>query len=381
MSSGRRSGKSQAAVNEAIKLVSKLPPGAIIWVVAPVFAQAMINWRKFRYFIPKEIIKSINKSEKYIEFINGTTVWIKSGDNPDTLRGEGIDLVVVDEAAMVKKDVWEEALRPALSDKKGKGIFISTPKGHNWFFDMWTRGQDPEFQDYESWSFPTAANPYIDPKEIDEARRTLPEMIYRQEFLAEFLDEIGAVFRGVESCIKGELSEPIPGDEYVMGADIAKYVDFTVLCVLNQRGELVAFERFNQIDWSIQKQRIIALAEKYNARVILDSTGVGDPIFEDLRNYGLNVEGYKFTNESKKQLVEGLSIAIEQSKISYPDIPVLINELRIFGFEISASGTIKYNAPAGYHDDCVISLALATYGSVLRNPDYKIIGGLGSHDL
>jgi len=382
LNSGRRFGKSQAAVNEAIKIAVALPPGSIEWVVAPVFAQAMINWRKFKFFLPKEIIKSVNKSEKYIELVNESTIWIKSGDNPDTLRGEGIDLVIVDEAAMVKKDVWEEALRPALADKQGKGIFISTPKGHNWFFDMWTRGQDPEFPDYESWSFPTAANPYIDPKEIDEARRTLPEMIYRQEFLAEFLDEIGAVFRGVEGCIKGELSpEPVHGDEYVMGVDVAKYVDFTVLCVLNQRGELVDFERFNQIDWSFQKQRIIAKAEKYNARVILDSTGVGDPIFEDMRNYGLNVEGYKFTNESKKQLVEGLSIAIEQNQISYPDIPVLTNELRIFGFEISATGAIKYNAPPGYHDDCVISLALATYGSVLRNPDYKIIGGLGRHDL
>ena len=382
LNSGRRFGKSQAAVNEAIKIAVALPQGSIIWVVAPVFAQAMINWRKFKFFLPKEIIKSVNKSEKYIELVNDSTIWIKSGDNPDTLRGEGIDLVIVDEAAMVKKDVWEEALRPALADKQGKGIFISTPKGHNWFFDMWTRGQDPEFPDYESWSFPTAANPYIDPKEIDEARRTLPEMIYRQEFLAEFLDEIGAVFRGVEGCIKGELSpDPVQGDEYVMGVDVAKYVDFTVLCVLNHRGELVDFERFNQIDWSFQKQRIIAKAEKYNARVVLDSTGVGDPIFEDLRNYGLNVEGYKFTHESKKKLVEGLSIAIEQNQISYPDIPVLINELRIFGFEISATGTIKYNAPAGYHDDCVISLALATYGSVLRNADYKIIGGLGKHDL
>ena len=382
LNSGRRFGKSQAAVNEAIKIAVALPPGSIEWVVAPVFAQAMINWRKFKFFLPKEIIKSVNKSEKYIELVNESTIWIKSGDNPDTLRGEGIDLVIVDEAAMVKKDVWEEALRPALADKQGKGIFISTPKGHNWFFDMWTRGQDPEFPDYESWSFPTAANPYIDPKEIDEARRTLPEMIYRQEFLAEFLDEIGAVFRGVEGCIKGELSpDPVQGDEYVMGVDVAKYVDFTVLCVLNQRGELVDFERFNQIDWSFQKQRIIAKAEKYNARVILDSTGVGDPIFEDMRNYGLNVEGYKFTNESKKKLVEGLSIAIEQNQIAYPDIPVLINELRIFGFEISATGAIKYNAPAGYHDDCVISLALATYGSVLRNADYKIIGGLGKHDL
>lgn len=381
LDSGRRFGKSHAAVNEAIKFSVK-KPNSMIWVVAPVFAQAMINWRKFKYFLPKELIKGeLHMTEKYIELINGSSIWIKSGDNPDTLRGEGIDLVVVDEAAMVKREVWEEALRPALSDKQGKGIFISTPKGHNWFFDMWTRGQDPEYKDYESWRFPTSSNPYIEPSEIEEARRTLPEIIFRQEYLAEFLDEIGAVFRGINSCIKGQLSECVVGDTYSMGVDVAKYVDFTVLTVMNQRGEVVEFDRFNQIDWAFQKQRIINMAEKYNARVYFDSTGVGDPTFEDLRNYGLNIEGYKFTNESKKQLIEGLSIAIEQAKISFPDIPVLINELRIFGFEISKQGLVRYNAPAGYHDDCVISLALATYGAVSKNEDYKIIGGLGRHDL
>ena len=118
LDSGRRFGKSHAAVNEAIKFAAQ-KPNSMIWVVAPVFAQAMINWRKFKYFLPKEIIKGpLHKTEKYIELINGSTIWIKSGDNPDTLRGEGIDLVIVDEAAMVKKEVWEEALRPALSDKR-----------------------------------------------------------------------------------------------------------------------------------------------------------------------------------------------------------------------------------------------------------------------
>jgi len=366
LAAGRRFGKSQAAVNEAIKF-ALTHNKKVVWIVAPVYSQAMIDWRMFKHFLPREVVKQLFLTEKYMELINGSTIWIKSGDNPDTLRGEGIDFLVIDEAAMIKQEVWEEALRPALSDKQGKAVMISSPKGHNWFFELWTRGQDPHFQEYQSWRFPTQQNPYILQAEISEAKETLPEMVFRQEFGAEFLDDIGAVFRGVERCIKGPFSEPNPGETYIMGVDLAKYTDYTVLSILDSRGHLVAFDRFNQIDWAFQKQRIITLAQKYKSKIIIDSTGVGDPIFEDLQRAGLQIEGYKFTNESKKQLIEGLSIAIEQQKIIYPDIPELINELRIFGYKIGKTGTITYNAPQGYHDDCVISIALANYGVQERN--------------
>lgn len=361
LAAGRRSGKSQAAVNEAITFALS-HNHAVVWVVAPTYSQAMINWRMFKQFLPHQLIKESHITEKYLELTNGSTIWIKSGDNPDTLRGEGLDFLIVDEAAIIKKDVWEEALRPALSDKQGKAVFISTPAGHNWFFDLWIRGQDSAYDNYESWRLPTSANPHIAATEIEEARQTLPELVYRQEYLSEFLDDIGAVFRGVERCVKNTFSEPQPGETYIMGVDLAKYQDFTVLCVMDSKGCLAAFDRFNQIDWNFQKQRIINMAQKYKAKIIIDSTGVGDPIFEDLRRVGLDIEGYKFTNESKKQLIEGLSIAIEQQKISYPDIPELINELRIFGYKYSAGGTISYNAPPGYHDDIVIALSLAQYG-------------------
>lgn len=367
LAAGRRFGKSQAAANEVIKFACTHKKSTS-WIVAPIFPQAMISWRMIKQILPHELIKTPHLTEKYIELINNSTIWIKSADNPDNLRGEGISFLVVDEAAMVKREAWEEVLRPALSDKRGRAVMISTPKGHNWFFEMWTRGQDPQFPQYQSWKFLTADNPYISPQEIEEARSTLPELVFRQEYMAEFLDDIGAVFRGVELCISGPFSEPQPNRIYILGVDLAKYTDFTVLCVMDDTGHLVAFDRFNQIDWAFQKQRIISTAQKFKAKIIIDSTGVGDPIWEDLKRAGLNIEGYKFTNESKKQLIEGLSIAIEQKSISYPDIPELINELRIFGYKISKTGAITYNAPQGYHDDCVISLALAAYGIARPKP-------------
>jgi hypothetical protein len=225
---------------------------------------------------------------------------------------------------------------------------------------MWTRGNDPLFPDYKSWAYPTSANPYISKIEIDEARKTLPTLVYQQEYEAAFLDDVGTVFRGVDAIIKGELQEP-RGGNYVMGADLAKLEDFTVLSVLDDKGHLCAFERFSELDWVFQRKRIVALAKKYRANVLIDSSGVGEPIFDELQREQLSVSGYKFTNASKKELVENLSIMIENMALSIANIPELINELKLFGYKLTSGGTVQYCAPESYHDDCVISLALAAW--------------------
>ncbi|MFZ3384738.1 MAG: terminase family protein [Candidatus Methanoperedens sp.] len=381
LAAGRRFGKTQAACYEAVQKAI-IQPGAVIWICAPIFGQAMISWRMIRQFMPLPLLKNFHLTEKFVELKNGSTIWIKSGDNPDNLRGEGLDFLVIDEAAMIKEEIWQEALRPALADKQGRAVIISTPKAHNWFFELWTRGQDPQYSDYQSWKLPTSANPYILAEEIEEAKRTLPELVFRQEFMAEFLDDIGAVFRGIHKCIGGKLHDLIEGESYVMGVDLAKYSDFSVISVMNQKGDLVAFDRFNKIDWAFQMERIKNLAQKYKAKVFVDSTGVGDPIFENLQRSGLDIVGYKFTNESKKQLIEGLSLAMELGKVHFPDIPEILHELTIFGYSVTASGTVVYSAPGSYHDDCVISLALANYGITARESSNLngcvFLGGLNS---
>jgi len=312
-------------------------------------------------FLNYDLVDSINRSELRITFINGSELWFKSADNPDALRGRGIDFLVIDEAATVKREAWENALRPSLSDTSGKAVFISTPKGHNWFFELWTRGNDPEYPNYQSWSHPTEANPYIPKTEIEEARHTLPDNVFRQEYMAEFLENVGSVFRGVKTCVKGDFEEAKPNEQYVMGADLAKHQDFTVLCVLDSDGHLCAFDRFSQLDWVFQRKRIVNLCQQYNARLLIDSTGIGDPIYDELRREHIRVDGYKFTSASKADLIENLSIQIENQTVSYPEVPQLINELELFTYTMSQSGTIRYSAPEGYHDDCVIGLALAAW--------------------
>jgi len=310
----------------------------------------------------REVIANDLRSLKRIELIQGSAIEFKSADNFDSLRGSGIHLLVIDEAALIDREAWEEALRPTLTDTKGKAIFVSTPKGRNYFFELFCRGQDPQYPEWESFVFPTSSNPYISPEEIEEAKRTLPDAVFRQEYLAEFLEDSAGVFRNIKACIQGDFEEPISSHSYVLGWDVAKHEDFSVMMVVDTSSRhVVAYDRFNQVDYTLQVSRLESLAKKYDATVLMDSTGVGDPILEQVLKAGIKAEGFQFTNTSKQQLIEYLSVQLEQQKITFPEIPELIHELELFQYEITRAGNVRYSAPQGYHDDCVISLALACW--------------------
>ncbi|RLC88051.1 MAG: hypothetical protein DRJ03_04075 [Chloroflexi bacterium] len=358
---GRRWGKTICGANEAIRQATKSPPGSVGFCVAPTYWHTQKMWREFLRFCPRVLIVEINRADHHIRLVGDRHVWFKSADNPDSLRSEGLDWLWMDEGGQIKEEAWDLALRPALMDRKGVAWFTGTPKGKNWYFRLWTRGQDPAQKDYESWTFPSHSNPYLDPKEIEDFARDMPELALRQEIYAQFIEDVGSVFRGVEECVKGSLEPPVLHKTYVMGADLAKHQDFTVLCVLDNDGHLCAFDRFSELDWVFQRRRIVNLAQRYKARLLIDSTGVGDPVLDELRRNNVKVEGYKFTSASKKDLIENLSILIDNRKISFPDIPELVNELKLYGYTTTPSGTIRYGAPEGYHDDCVIALALAAW--------------------
>lgn len=368
---GRRWGKSLMAAHEA--LAEMIKPDSRGWVVAPTYDLAYKVFRETYWTSKKKMpdwISRTSESRQFIEFKNGSFIEAKSADNPDSLVGEGLNFLIIDEAARIKESVWTECLRPTLSDRKGWALFISTPRGRNWFNRAYATGMDKLWPDFESWLFPSSSNPYLDPEEIEQARMTLPERVFQQEYLAMFLDDAGGVFRNVRSCIKGTLGSPEPGHQYAIGVDLAKYQDFTVITVLDlDNGHLIYFDRFNKIDWSIQKKRIVNVAEIYPGTVIIDSTGVGDPIYEDLYARGdITVEPYKFTNESKKRLIDKLAMMIEKNEVSFPEIPELINELEIYQYEMTSAGNLRFNAPSGYHDDCVISLGLACMGFEFSGP-------------
>jgi len=347
----------------------------MVWWVAPSFPLSKIAWRLLIRLVPFDLVESVNRTELRIVLKNGSEIWVKSADNPDSLRGEGLTFLVVDEAAMVRREAWENALRPALTDRAGRAVFISTPKGHNWFYGLWVRGEDEEYVDYESFKFPTESNPYIPGEDIEESRVTLPDAVYRQEFLAEFLENVGTVFRGVQQCIKGSLAGPEIDTSYTAGVDFAKHQDFTVICVLDQNGHLVGFGRWREVNWELQLQRVREIAKLYSdCPCLIDSTGIGDVIFDGLHRAGVRVEGYKFTQPSKARIIENLSSMIEQGQISFPEIPELVNELTLYTYKTGRTGLLSYGAPEGYHDDIVVALALAAwkYRGGLRKPSWIV---------
>jgi len=157
---------------------------------------AQVGWRGVRLLAAQLPGVEIRQGELMVAVPGGGTVQIRSADDPQSLRGEGLDYAVLDECAYMKEAAWSEALRPALSDRKGGALFISTPHGLNFFRDLWLRGQDDAYPDWQSWTFKTIDNPFIDPDEIAAARASMPSRIFMQEYEASFLeDNPGALWK------------------------------------------------------------------------------------------------------------------------------------------------------------------------------------------
>lgn len=364
---GRRFGKSKLA---SVMLLSILLRGGMAWWVLPTFDLAKrVGWATMTQVL-KPLLRAgyveANKSDLLMTFQNGGTFQVKSGDRPERLVGDGLDFVVIDECGTIHPDVWSESLRPALADKQGSALFVGTPKGRNWFWELFMRGNNPEIEGWQSWHFPTLANPYIAPSEIEQAKAQMPDAKFRQEFEAEFIEDFAGVFRNVRSCITDHANATLRNT--VMGVDWGRHNDYTAIAVMDaDTQQLIALDRFNQISWSLQRGRLKALADKYKPRLILaESNSIGEPNIEALQREGLPVQGFSTTASSKPPLIEALALAFESQRIGIIDNPVLIHELQAYEMERLPSGMFRYNAPSGGHDDTVIALALA-YDASQRN--------------
>lgn len=370
---GRRWGKTLLAANEISWWALNHKNTEYAWV-APWFRQSKVVYRLMRKALRKAIAYK-SDAELRIEFKNGSVIQFFSAENPDAIRGNGFNGVVIDEAgdALRNEGVWFDAIRPTLSDRNGWALIIGTPKGRNLFFRMYSWGEDPEYSEWASFTAPTSDNPYIPAKEIEAAKRELPEDSYNQEYGAQFLEHGAGVFKGLDACLKGELDttyERAVGHLYTLGWDPAKYQDFSVLTLIDvTERRVVGWWRSNQIDYTVQIQHVASIAERFGAHVLMDVTGVGSPLFEQLsiqaQQRGFTCEEFLFTNTTKKALVEALQVGIQNRDIEIPVLAVLLNELRIFEYVLTKTGLLSYSAPSGAHDDCVISLALAYLSSTI----------------
>jgi len=371
LSMGRRWGKT--VLGGAVSLATAAHGGKVAWIVPtyknsrPVWRWAEAttgNLRKHGGALP-------HRADRVIEFpTTGGLLGVYSAENPDSIRGENFHLVVLDEAARISEEAWTDVIQPTLADVDGDAILISTPKGKGWFWQEWQRGQ-MDGVTVKSWRAPSAANPNPNIQRAAAlARERVPERTYRQEWLAEFLDGGGEVFRKVRDAARLQRVPPYDG-RFVMGVDWAMQSDFTVLVVLDaETRRLVHLDRFNQIDWALQRGRLKALADKWHvSRILAEHNSIGGPNIEALQREGLPVESFETTATTKPPLIESLALALERSEIALLDDAVLVGELEAYERTVSpVTGRSRYGAPDGMHDDCVVALALAWWACLHGGP-------------
>lgn len=360
---GRRFGKTTLDINEAAPmLLEGYPVGGFF----PTYKMLSETWRQFvEVFAP--LRKSKNEQEHRMELVTGGVLEMWSMDAADTARGRKYKRVFIDEAAMIPNlmDIWNAVIRPMLIDLKGDAFIKSTPKGLNGFWQMYQLGQDQRNSEWKSWQFPTAANPYIPASEVEAMRLTMPEIIFRQEVLAEFIDDQGSVFRRVQEAARLDpLSAPIAGRQYIAGVDVAASVDYTVVSVLDTESKhMVYMDRFNRVDYNVLADRLAALSHRWKLDAMkVEANSIGQPVIDAIRAKGVPVIPFTTTGATKQTVIQNLQSAFEHGEIAVINDPILIGELLSFESKRNPSGSFSYAAPEGMHDDCVMSLAIAWDG-------------------
>ncbi|TFF34399.1 terminase large subunit domain-containing protein [Mucilaginibacter psychrotolerans] len=353
---GRRWGKS--LISQVISIQGMLAKKHIAYVT-PTYALSKVFFKDILKVLPVQLIRSANKTDLVIELITGGTLSFLTGERLDSFRGRKFHCIILDEAAYIPdlEQAWLNSIRPCLTDYEGDALFISTPRGKNYFYSLYLKGLDPLQTEWESFHFSTYDNPHIKASEIDAAKGSLPWSAFQQEYLAIASANSNSVV-GLDYIEANTIKELSSKPPVCIGIDVAKYSDYTVICSLDEDGNMChPFERF-QRDNEYTKQRIKSLPA--SVIKVIDGThgSVGDSIYEALIRDGVsNLRSFEFTAATKPKLITEMILDIEQGKLKFNEITA--TELSIFEYSYTSTGYIKYgNAPGG-HDDCVIALALA----------------------
>lgn len=363
----RRSGKDKTIFANLPKKM--LERKGTYYYFLPTYSQAKkVIWSgadkdgfRFLDHFPKEIVKEINQSDMKIELKNGSILLMVGADNIDRIVGTNPVGVVFSEYSLMKPDVWN-FISPILRENDGWAVFIMTPRGTNHAWDLMQTVKNDK-----NWFVQTLTvddTKALSAENLAEAKNEMPQDLFKQEYYCTFLDNGLGFFKRVdENTYKVEDYQPKELAFYQLGVDLAKYNDFTVISPFNLNDfHLQKQDSFNQMDYNLQKARIENAYLRYNkGRIVIDSTGVGEPIFDDLNARGMNITPFRFNKASRTDLLKNLQILLEQDKIKIPNDDVLITELKSMTYELTATGSTAIKVPDGKHDDRVMSLALAVW--------------------
>lgn len=334
--------------------------GNRFWWVAPVFQQAKIAFERMKRQVSLPGFFKANESNLTLTLPNGAVIEFKSAEKPDSLYGEDVYAAVFDEFTRARESAWH-ALRSTLTSTKGKCKFIGNVRGRGWGYKLAQKaknGTAPEYAYRKITCWDAVKAGRLPLEEVEQAKRDLPDHVFRELYEAEPSDDGGNPF-GIQHLEACKVAGLAPGPALAFGIDLAKSVDYTVIIGLNEHKQVCFFDRF-QLNWTVTAKAIDGLPDM---PTLVDATGVGNPVVEEAQSKRRYTEGFTFTSGSKQMIVEALAIAIRRHEIAIPEGP-LFDELLSFEYQYSATG-VKYSAPVGLHDDCVMALALAYHK--LRN--------------
>ena len=395
VAAGRRCGKSRLSAVTLLIEALNCPEGSAVMYVAPTMGQARTIIWDLLHDLGRPVIKASHVNNLEITLINGRKIMVRGADNPDSLRGVSLTYLVMDEVAYIKADIWERVLRAALSDKKGRAMFISTPAGRNHFYDWFKLGQSGEDEEWKSWHFTTADNETIDPKEIESAKKTLSSFAFRQEYMSSF-DTAGTdVFKAEWFKLK---KEPKEGD-YVVAIDLAgfeevgkqasaskKRLDETAIAIVkitDDGGWWVKSIEHGRWDIKATAQKILTIIRDYQPRSIgIEKGALKNAVLPYLSDFMRKDNVYAhivdLTHGNKKKadrVVWSLQGRMEHGRVSFnpeEDWDEFKDQLMLFPTN-------------GVHDDLVDALsyvdqlALTSYNVDYEDDDYEPLDVLSGY--
>lgn len=370
---GRQFGKTTLAENLAIYWATN-ENNVIVYWVSPTDAQSNKVY--------KEIVNAIwesgciktkkePKGDTEILFYNGSRILFRSAASEDSLRGGSVHYMILDEAAFIKKSTYEQVLDPMLAVTGRKCLFISTPKGKNYLYELFLNGQ--KYENWISFRFSTYDSPLANKSFIESKKQSLSPKIFQQEYEAEFVDS-STIFSNIqELMVLDPIDSPIQGEKYYAGIDIGLINDASVLSILDSNGDLVKYYRWENVESPKLIQNIIDINLEWNfKKIYIENNNQGLPIYQDLKTKMTNIEQFNTNSKTKLEMINDLIHAFNSKAIKLIKDEYLRIELEAFIFKQNDNGNIRFMADSGFHDDCVMSLAIAyqCWKKKQINPDF-----------
>ena len=378
--SPRQQGKSLLLVN-LILFYGINDKGCKIGIIAPIYQQARKLMEDLYEAIKDSgIVEATNFSNHEIKLKTGSKIYFRSSEREDGLRGYTFSYLFLDEASYQTEDAWKRAIQPTALVHGKKCVLFSTPRGKDWFYEMFQMGQDPNYPSHASVRMEQYDNPYINVEEVEAARRALPDAIFRAEYLGEFLEGESQVFQNFNANAFDRY--PRPQGKCYIGVDLAQTGDYTVAVVMDSSGAVVEVYRDNHKEWEDMSTKIIQLAQKYNATLMIETNSMGTVVLEGIRKRYQDAHGFTTSNQSKRDIVESLIMGFNDGTVKIPSAELyseLHRELEVFEMTYNPqTRSIKYAARPPFHDDIVIALCISNWNRLQNKTmgTYAVMGRL-----